>query len=171
MSQVPPEQKQAIIDKQVAGSHRQLYTAPIFGLIVTVIFAAILLGTFNFGFDAKIKFKTALAVLSYGWLPRIVTAIVSMIVLAVGVEPEGFDMENPLATHAGVLLGSNTDQRFLYHLLSGIDIVSIWWICLVGLGFAMVSERKISKGAAITAVAIWFVVFVLIRGAMSPFAG
>jgi Yip1 domain len=171
ISQAPPERQQAIIDSQVASGHRQLYTAPIAGLIITVIFAALLLGTFNFGFDAKIKFKTALAVLSYGWLPRILTAIVSMIVLAVGVEPEGFDMENPLATHAGVLLGSNTDQRFLYHLLSGIDVISIWWVCLVGLGFATVSERKISKGAAITAVAIWFVVFVLIRGAMSPFAG
>jgi hypothetical protein len=129
------------------------------------------MATFNFGFGSKVKFKTALAVLSYGWLPRTITLIVSMIVLAVGVEPEGFDMENPIATHLGVLLGSNTDSRYLYHLLASIDIISIWWVCLVGLGFAVVSERKISKGAAITAVAAWYVVGVLLRTALSAFAG
>jgi hypothetical protein len=41
----------------------------------------------------------------------------------------------------------------------------------VGLGFAIVSERKISKGTAITAVAAWYGVFVLIRLAITPFAG
>lgn len=171
MSQMPPEQKQAMIDRQVAGGPRQLYTTPIFGLLFYLVVAALLMATFNFGFGSKIKFKTALAVLSYGWLPRIITAIVSMIVLAVGVEPEGFDMENPIATHLGVLLGSNTDSRYLYHLLTSIDVISIWWVCLVGLGFALVSERKISKGAAITAVAAWYVVGVLLRVAITPFAG
>ncbi|HEX7287104.1 MAG TPA: YIP1 family protein [Candidatus Angelobacter sp.] len=170
-AQMPPEQKQIFMDKQIAGAHRRIYTTPIVGLIFYLIFAALLMATFNFGFGSKIKFKTALAVLSYGWLPRIVTAIVSMIVLAVGVEPEGFDMENPITTHLGVLLGSNTDSRYLYHVLSGIDIISIWWVCLVGLGFAIVSERKISKGAAITAVAAWYVVGTLLRVAITPFGG
>jgi hypothetical protein len=170
-AQLTPEQKQTMFDRQMASMRRQMYTAPIGSLIIGLIFAAILMATFNFGFDAQVKYKTALAVVYYGWLPKIIFSAVAIVVMIVGVEPEGFDMENPVATNLGVLLGSNTDQRFLYHLLGAIDLFSLWWVFLMGLGFATVSQKKISTGAAVTAVAAWYVLFTLLRAAASPFAG
>jgi len=171
ISRMTPEQKQATIDKQIASSHNQIYSTPVASLISALIFAALLMATFNFVFDAQVKYKTALAVVFYGWLPRVVFSLLAIVVMVVGVEPEGFDMENPVATHLGVLLGSNTDHRYLYHVLAGIDVFNIWWIVLMGLGFATVSQKKISTGTAVAAVAAWYVVFTLVRVALAPFAG
>jgi hypothetical protein len=99
LQKIPPEQKQVVIEKQVAGSGRNVYTTPVFTLVFAAIFAALLLATFNFGLDAQVKYKTVLAVVMYGSLPKLVTALLAIVVAFVGVEPEGFDMENPVATH------------------------------------------------------------------------
>jgi Yip1 domain len=168
MAQMPPEQKQRILDQQIVSARRQVYTTPIGSIIFGLIFAAMLMATFNFGFDAQVKYKTALAVVFYGWLPKVIFYAIAIVVMIVGVEPEGFDMESPVATNLGVLLGSNTDQRFLYHLLSYVDLFSIWWVFLMGLAFATVSQKKISTGAAVTAVTLWYVLFALVRAAASP---
>ncbi|HEX2330203.1 MAG TPA: YIP1 family protein [Candidatus Angelobacter sp.] len=170
-AQLPPEKKQEMIDKQVQSSHRQMYTAPIFTLIGSAIFAALLLGTFNFLFAAEVTYKQSLAILFYGTLPKILSAALAILVMFIGVEPDGFDVESPVATNLGALLGSNTDSRALYHLLGGIDLFSVWWVALVGIGFAVVSKKKISTSTAIGAVAAWYVVGILLRVAMVPFAG
>jgi hypothetical protein len=169
--QMTPEQKQQMIDNQVRSEGRSFYWTPLSNLIGGLVFAPLLMLTFNFLFDAQVKFKWALAIVFYGWLPKILLLGLSMIALTVGVEPEGFDVENPIASHLGVILGSNTDHRFYYHLLSVVDVFSIWCMFLMGLGFATVSAKKISTGSAVTAVAVWWLVFILIRSAFSPFAG
>jgi len=171
VSQMTPEQKQAMMDKQIAGAGSSLYTTPVVNLIIALIFAALLMATFNFGFDAQVKYKNALAIVFYGFLPKVVFSLLAIVIMVVGVEPEGFDMENPVATHLGVLLGYNTDHRYLYRLLTGIDLFSLWWVFLIGLGFAIVSKTKMSTWAAVTAVGAWYVVFTLLRVALVPFAG
>jgi len=170
-AQMSPEKKQEMIDQQVARSHSNLYTAPLFNLGFALIFALILNTTFNFGLDAQIRYAASLAVVFYAWLPKIISAAFAVLVMMLGVEPEGFDMENPVATHLGALLGSNTDHRYLYHLLTAVDLFSFWWIFLAGLGFATISKRKISTGAAVTVVASWYVVFILLRLALTPVMG
>src|SRR5262249_3500733 len=82
MAQMPPEQKQRVFDQQVVSARRQIYTGPIGSLIIGLIFAALLMATFNFGFDAQVKYKTALAVVFYGWLPKIIFTVIAIVVMA-----------------------------------------------------------------------------------------
>jgi hypothetical protein len=172
MQRIPPQQKQAIIDKQVASAGRSVYTTPVLNLVIAAIFAALLLATFNFGLDAQLKYKTVLAVVIYGYLPKLVWAALAILVMFVGVEPEGFDMENPVATHLGAILGSNTDSRYLYHFLASFDLISIWCIFLMGLGMAVIANnKKVKLSTAVACVALWYVVGDLIRVALTPFAG
>lgn len=171
MERMSPEQKQQLIDRQVKAGPRSLYTTPIGALVFSLIFAALLMLTFNFVFDAGIKYKTALALLFYSSLPKIISALAAIMVLMLGVDADGFDIENPITTNLGALLGSNTDQRALYHFLSGFDVISIWWVFLLGLGFATVSGKKISTTAAVIAVAAWYFAGILLRMALTPFAG
>ncbi len=171
LQKLPPEQKQVALDKQVASAHRRVYTTPIYTLLFGVVFAALLLATFNFGLDAQVKYKTVLAVVFYGWLPKLVTTALAILVMFVGVEPEGFDMENPVATHLGAILGTNTDSRYLYHFLSSFDLISIWCIFLIAVGMATIANKKIKTGTAVIAVALWYIVGDLIRLALVPFAG
>ena len=171
MERMPPEQRQQAIDKQIQSASRNLYIAPVTALAGSLIFAALLMLTFNFVFDAGIKYKTTLALVFYSSLPKIISAVVAIIVLMLGVDADGYDMENPIATNLGALLGSNTDQRTLYHFLSGFDLISMWWVFLLGLGFATVSRKKISTASAVTAVAAWYFAGILLRVAIAPFAG
>jgi hypothetical protein len=157
--------------KQIASQERGIYFAWINPLIACLILAGLLLLTFNFGFDAQLKYKHALAIIFYAWLPKIVWLLLAMVVMTLGVEPEGFDVENPIATHLGVLLGFNTDHRYLYHLLSSIDLFSVWVVFLIGVGFVTVSAKKISTTTAVIVVAAWYLLFDLIRVALTPVMG
>lgn len=171
LQKLTPEQKEAAVNKQVASAHTRVYTTPIYTLLFGAILAALLLATFNFGLDAQVKYKTVLAVVFYGWLPKLITTALAVLVMFVGVEPEGFDMENPVATHLGAILGTNTDSRYLYHFLASFDLVSIWCIFLIGLGMATIANKKIKTSTAVACVVLWYVVGDLIRLCLTPFAG
>jgi hypothetical protein len=171
LQKLSAEQRQAALEKQLETAHRRVYTAPIFTLVFAAILAALLMGTFNFGFEAEVKYKTVLAVVMYAWLPKLITAALAILVMFVGVEPDGFDMENPVATQLGAILGTNTDSRYLYHFLSSFDLISFWCIFLAGLGMALIAKKKIKTSTAVTAVALWYIVGDLIRIALVPFAG
>lgn len=171
LDQMTPEQKQDIINRQVNGSRRGIYFGPIFVLLYGLLAAAVLTPTFNFLLDAGVKFKHALAVVFYGALPRILWLALGMVTIFVGVDAEGFDQENPVASNLGAFLGINSDNRFLYRFLSGFDIFFIWIIIVIGLGFVQISSRKINKGSAIALVAGWYLVMILVRAALGGIIG
>lgn len=171
MEQMTPEQKDAMIQRQIGGLRVGMYLSWLSHLIYGLIGGSLLMATFNFIFDARIKFKNALAIVFYGVLPRLITSLLGIAVVFAGVNAEGFDPENPVATNLSPLVGLNSNNRFLYHLLSGIDVFAIWTVVLLGIGFAQHSYRKTSKSTAIAMVAIWYAVAVLIRSALSPLIG
>ena len=171
LDQMTPEQKQNIIERQVNGSRRGIYYGPVIVLLYGLIAAGVLTPTFNFAFDAGVKFKHALAVVFYGALPRILWLGLGMAAIYAGVEADGFDHENPVATSLGTFLGINSDSRFLYRFLSGFDIFFIWIVIVIGLGFAQIATRKISKGSAITVVAGWYLVMILCRAVLASVIG
>jgi hypothetical protein len=172
LEQLPPEQKQNIVDRQIKGASRAIYWAPLVVLIYGLLAAGVLTPTFNFMFDAGVKFKHALAVVFYGALPRIVWHLLAMVVIFAGAEAEGFDQENPVATNLGAFLGINSDNHFLYRFLSAFDILFIWIVVVIAIGFTRISSRKkLSKGAAIAAVGGWYMVAMLVRAVLSQFLG
>jgi Yip1-like protein len=171
LDQMTPEQKQNMIEKQVNGSQRGIYYGPVFVMLYGLIAAGVLTPTFNFALDAGVKFKHALAVVFYGALPRILWTGLGMVAIYAGVEADGFDYENPVATSLGTFLGINSDSRFLYRLLSGFDVFFIWIVIVIGLGFAQIASRKISKGSAIAIVAGWYMVMILCRAVLASVVG
>jgi Yip1-like protein len=171
MEQLPPEQREKAINQRIAGSRIiYLYFSWAITLISGLILAALLMGAFNFILEADIPFKNALSVTFHALLVRVLAALIGILVLFKGVDPEGFDIQNPIATNLGVLLDPNTSNKFLYHLLSGIDIFTIWLIILLGMGFAIQSrkKKKMSTGTGITTVAVIYGIFLLVRAAL-PF--
>lgn len=171
LDRMTPEQKQNVVESQIRGARRGIYLAPFFILLYGLLAAGVLTPTFNFVLDAGVKFKDALAVVFYGALPRILWIALGIVVIFVGVEPEGFDQENPVASSLGAFLGINSDSHFLYRFLTGFDVFFIWIVIVIGLGFVQVASRKISKGSAIAVVAGWYLVLILCRAALSSILG
>lgn len=166
VQQMQPDQQQRVISFTAASLRYGGYASPIFVLIYALVIAGVLLLTFNFGMDAQIPFSRAIAIVLYGWLPSIIGSLLAMLTLMLG-NPEGFRMENPVGTNPAYFFDYATTSRFLYVFLSSFDVISLWIVALIGIGFAMNAKKKISIGTAVTVVATWFFLYKLGSAALA----
>jgi hypothetical protein len=159
LDKLPPEQR----EQQLAISGKFTtyfsYGAPVMILIIASIMAAVFMGTFNFGMGAEISFSAALAVVLWSWVPGILKSLLGAISLFAGADPEAFNIRNPVATNLGFFI-SRTDHPVLYSLASSIDLFAIWYIILMGMGFAAIS--KVRRGTATWTVAGWYILITLL---------
>lgn len=170
IQQLDPAQQEQAYSRTAIGLKVGEYAAPIFILIYVLVIAAVLMATFNFMMDAQVPFSRAMAIVMYGWLPGIVSSILAMVGLAFG-NPEGFRMDNPVGTNPAYFLDASTTSRFLYVMLTSFDVISIWMIVLIGMGFALNAKKKISMGSAIGVVAAWYFIAKLCGAAFAAFRG
>jgi hypothetical protein len=164
LEKAPPEQREKTAAMIGASFKFSFYGAPLLSLLITTILAAILLGTFNFGFGAAIRFKTMFAIVIYGFFPYVLHALISIVTLFAGVDPEGFRIENPAATNIAAFLGTGISP-VIYRLASAIDIFNIWIIILLGIGVSM--NSKVKRSNAILAVAVWYGLVILVQAGLA----
>ena len=147
MEKMPADQREKIVALQVNISKGFSYGAPVSLLIFACIVAGVLLGLFNFGFGAKLRFAELLAVTFYSWLIGLVNSIL-MIIVVWFVPPDQFDIQNPVATNLGYFVPATS--AFLKGLLSAFDIITLWQIAVMAIGISMLS--KVKKGPAFAAI-------------------
>jgi hypothetical protein len=56
-------------------------------------------------------------------------------------------------------------NKFLYGMASGLDVIVIWTIVLMGIGFSCTS--KVKRSTAITIVAAWYLFWKLATSALA----
>jgi len=135
-------------------------TIPIYFAIATVVLWA----TFNFAAGANLSYKTAYAIVFYGSLPNVIGSILGIISMFAGVDPEGFNVKNPVATNPAYFM-DRSGNKFLYEMASGLDVIAIWSIVLLGIGFAC--NSKVKRSTAIALVAGWFVFWKLVAAVLA----
>ncbi len=81
-----------------------------------------------------------------------------------GLNPEGFNVRNPVASNPAYFMDP-TQHKFLYGLMSGFDIFSLWSVVLIGIGFAV--NGKVKKSTAIGIVLGWFIAYKVIGAGFS----
>ncbi len=140
------------------------YGSPVLILFYVLIEALALWLTFKLVFGAETSFKTAYAIILYAGLPGIIGAILGTIALFAGVNPEGFDINNPVGTNLAYYLDPETTGKFVRGMASSLDVLSIWTIVLLGIGFACTS--KVKRSTAIATIAVWYVVFKLVTSGL-----
>ncbi|MFL6389609.1 MAG: YIP1 family protein [Terriglobales bacterium] len=170
IQQLDPAQQEQAYARTAIGLKVGEYAAPIFILIYVLIIAAVLMATFNFIMDAQVSFGQSMAIVMYGWLPSIVSAILSIFALAFG-DPEGFRMDNPVGTNPAHFMDPASTSKFLYAMLTSLDVISLWIVILIGIGFALNAKKKISIGSAITTVAVWYFIVKLFGAGFAAMRG
>lgn len=170
IQQLDPAQQEQAYARTAIGLKVGEYAAPVFVLIYVLITAAVLMATFNFMMDAQVSFSQSMAIVMYGWLPGILSSILAIFALAFG-DPEGFRMDNPVGTNPAHFMDPATTSKFLYAMLTSVDVISLWIVVLIGMGFALNAKKKISTGSAITAVAVWYFIVKLCGAAFAAFRG
>lgn len=136
------------------------YGIPVMILFYFLISSVILWLTFKMMLGAETSFKEAYAIVMYGSLPGIIGAILGTISMFAGINPEGFDVNNAVGTNLAYYLDPDTTGKFVRGMASSLDLISIWSIVLIGIGFACTS--KVKRSTAITVVAVWYLIYKLI---------
>ncbi|HEY6252904.1 MAG TPA: YIP1 family protein [Candidatus Angelobacter sp.] len=144
-----------------------VYAAPIFSLIGGLIVAAILMAAFNFGFEASVPYTRSLAIVFYGWLPGIVHALLILLIVLLKPALEGVNLANPVATNLAYFMDKASSSKFLYGMAGAVDVITIWCIVLIGIGFAVnAAPKKLSRGAAISTIVVLFLIYKLALSAL-----
>lgn len=151
-----PDQRAAQMETIVKFNRMISYAYPVIALIIAAIMAAVLLGTFNFGFGSELTFNRCLAVTLYSWLPGILKALIAILVVSIG-GAEGFTFQNPVASNLGGLV--DPSSHFLYSVASSIDLFTIWTLVLAGIGYSCLTRVK--RGTCMAVVFGWWAVVVL----------
>jgi hypothetical protein len=159
-----PTQQQKQLEFSDAVVKYLAYASPVTMLFFFLIMTVVLWATVKVVAGSDVSFKTAYAIVFYAKLPEIVGAILGTISVFAGVNPETFNVNNPVATNPAYFMDRG-GNKFLYTLASGLDVVQIWCIILMGIGFACTS--KIKRSTAIGVVAGWYVIWKLATAALA----
>jgi hypothetical protein len=140
------------------------YGIPVMILLYFAITSLVLWVTFKFGAGANVDYKTAYAIVFYAALPGIIGSILGAISMFAGVNPEGFNVNNPVATNPAYFMDP-TANKFLYGMASALDVIVIWTIVLLGIGFS--ANSKVKRSTAIVIVAAWYLFWKLGMAALA----
>ena len=163
---LPPDQQAARL--QVSAKFFKYlfgFGSPFIILLATLISTTALWATFKVGAAAETTFGQAYAISMYAGLPGIIGAILGIVSLFAGVSPEGFDISNPVATNLAYFLDPETTGKFVRGMASCLDVLTIWSIILIGIGYACTS--KVKRSTAIMIVAGWYLGYKLIASALA----
>jgi hypothetical protein len=163
IEQLSPEQQEQAYQSGATRSKFAFYFSPIIGFVISLIVAAVLMAVFNFGFAADIPFKRALAIVFYSFFPRALYSVLLAISLLVASDPNAIDIAgNPMPTNLGFFMDPQ-GNKFIYSLASNLDIMALWTVVLLGLGFAAASEnRKLKSSTTIATMCVIYGVLILI---------
>lgn len=164
VEQLPPDQRAQRYQSIARFSRTLAYASPVTALIIYLIVAAILMGTFRFGAGAEIGYKTSLAIVLYASLPFVISALLGILSLLAGINPEGFNLNNPVASNPAYFMDM-AGNKFFYTLASALDVFTIWCIVLMAIGFAR--NTKLRAATCFTVIASWYLLWKLISAALA----
>jgi hypothetical protein len=156
LDKLSPEQRAAQMETIMKFNRVIAYSFPVILLIFLVIFAAVLLGTFNFGLGTELRFNQSLAVCVYASLPGVIKALLAMLVIAIG-GGEAFTFQNPVTSNLSPLV--DPSSHFLYGVATNLDVFMIWTLILTGIGYSCLA--KVKRGTCMAVVFGWWVIWVL----------
>jgi len=167
MEQLPPDQREQRMASQAVGTRYFMYAFPLFMLIIYAILAGIYLGSFKFGANADLKYKTAFAVVVYASLPDLFRGLLAILSLFAGVVPDSFNLQNPVATNPAYILQA-ANAPFFYGIASSLDIFRLWAVALTAIGFSYAG--KVKKSTSFAIVFTWYVLLTLVFSGLGAMA-
>lgn len=164
--QMSEQQKEMIIERIGGAEHPPIYQmafAPAGVIIYLLLISAILFFVFNVLLGGDSSFKRVLSVFSYSSLIAIPQAIVKL--------PLTFVKQTAnVQTSLAIFLSPDAKETFLYRVLSGFDIFTLWQVILVALGLAVMYNYTMKKTFNVVLI-LWILLIVVGAGLSTLFGG
>jgi Yip1 domain len=162
-AQLSAEQKEKQVEMSAKFSPVFAY---VFGLVLPIcgllVIALVLWGAFNVMAGAGAGFKTSLAIVSHAVIPASIVGTI-LFITVLFLKPVGmFDLDNPIATNVAALLTDDA-PKWLVALGKNIDVLELWKLVLLSIGFAAVNPKKLKGAKSFNIVLGVFLVYLVIR--------
>ncbi|GIU77879.1 MAG: hypothetical protein KatS3mg005_1117 [Bryobacteraceae bacterium] len=136
-----------------------------------LIVAAVLLFTYRFLLDAEVKYKEALNITAYSFLPPAVAGNIMFFALLYLKPPDEFDFESASGLSLGSFLSRDT-AAWLRSLANSLDLFTIWTIVLIAAGFtALCGARRMPFSRSLWGVLSPWLVYVLAKMGFAALTG
>ncbi|HWX92222.1 MAG TPA: YIP1 family protein [Terriglobales bacterium] len=165
MDQMPRDARNNALATQAKITRSISYGFALFILLWNLIVSAVLFGTFRLVLSADLSFAATFAGIMYAGLPQSLRSLVVIGSLFAGLNPDSFNLQNPVATNPGFFLNP-ADSPFLYSLGSSLDLFMIWTLILTAVGISSI-DKKVKLSTALIVVFSWYVVFALGSAALA----
>jgi len=152
------EQKAGQIQGMAKAYHYSSYGSFAFILIFVAIGALLYWATFNFGLGAKTTYGQMFAVWMYASLPRLISGLLSIVLLMAGVNTDSYNMQNPVGTNLAYYVPDAAP--WLRTLLSFFDVIGLWVVVLLIIGTAIVA--KVPRGKSAMVVVGWWLLGLIV---------
>lgn len=162
-NQLPDDQKAARLRGMSVGYKYTSYGSFIIILIFVAIVSLLYWASFNFGLGARTTYKQMFALWMYASLPRLITGLLTIVVLLFGGDAESYNMQNPVGTNLGYYMPDAAP--WLRAFLSFFDVIGIWVLILLIIGSAIIA--KVSRGKAAAVVIGWWLIGLLVSVGMA----
>ena len=160
------EQKEMIIERIGEKDHPpvwQLAFAPVGTLVYLLLISAVLFFVFNVLLGGDSSFKRVLSVFSYSSLIAIPKAIVH---IPLAFARNTADVQTSLA----ILLSPDNKDSFLYKVLGGFDIFTLWQVIVLSIGLGVMYNYTTKKSFTVVLI-LWVLLIVVGAGLSSLFGG
>jgi hypothetical protein len=164
--QYTEQQKELIIERIGGGEHPPIYQlafAPVGVIVYLLLISAVLYFVFNVLLGGGSSFKRVLSVFSYSSLIAIPQAIVK---IPLTFAKQTADIQTSLA----IFLSPDSKDTFLYRVLSGFDIFTLWQVILIALGLAVMYKYTMKKTFNVVLI-LWILLIVVGAGVSGLFGG
>lgn len=131
---------------------------PVFLLVIWLVMSGLQFGTLKVVANADISFGKTFAVLAYSALPLVLKNILAIASVLAGVSPDGFNLNNPVATNPAYFMNP-ADHPFFYFIGTQVDAFLLWTLVLTAIGFA--TTGKVKLGTLFAIVIGWWAVITL----------
>ena len=140
-SMTPEQMDQAVSNGARFGAIIAHVSAFIGVPIFLVIIAALGLLIVNAIFGGQMKFGAALSVACYANIPSVLGGIMAIALIFFG-DPEHFNPQSPVPSNLGFFLSPDTSKPLMV-LGGSLDIFTIWFMILLGIGFSAASGGRV----------------------------
>jgi hypothetical protein len=167
--QMSDEQKQRIVQATRTFAWVGVGFAAVGPTVLVLIATSIYFGIFTM-LGREGNFKAFFAITAFAYVPLAVRSFISLLQVFT-VPQSSLDLNDLGGVSLAIFLDRTAVSRWVYHLAGVVDILSIWIMILLIIGYKFVTRKSVGTGLRSVAVVTVYVFFLLIGAGLRMLQG